>query len=173
MIHRERTKTAETLFTSRTCSEGRIVFHLSLFYLLAWSFASVVPFFVCLFSFSFARHILGFVMIVKVLKVFGKTLRIVRVNLTCFFAFSLVSDSFGNGFKDLFHMRHNAHESTGVVTGSSGVWFNQNSLFHMDFEKGYSEILVRSNITYSSPSFSSGMIEEKSNTTFWPSRFVR
>ena len=82
-------------------------------------------------------------MIVKVLKVFGKTLRIVRVNLTCFLAFSLVSDSFGNGLKDLFH---NAHESTGVVTGSSGVWFNQNSLFHMDFEKGYSEILVRSNI---------------------------
>ena len=90
------------------------------------------------------------------LKVFGKTLRIVRVNLA----------SFGNGLKDLFHMRHNAHESTGVVTGSSGVWFNQNSLFHVDFEKGFSEILVRSNITYSSPSFSSGMIEEKSNTTF-------
>ena len=34
-------------------------------------------------------------MIVKVLKVFGKTLKIVRVNLTCFLAFSLVSDSFG------------------------------------------------------------------------------
>ena len=88
-------KLPKTLFTSRTCSEGRIVFHLSLFYLLAWSFASVVPFFVCLFSFSFARHLLGFVMIVKVLKVFGKTLKIVRVNLTCFLAFSLVSDSFG------------------------------------------------------------------------------
>ena len=172
MIHRElkEPKLPKTLFRSRTCSEGRIVFHLSLFYLLAWFFASVASFFVCLFvclfSFSFARHLLGFVMIVKVLKVFGKTLRIVRVNLTCFWAFSLVSDSFGNGFKDLFHMRHNAHESTGVVTGSSGVKFNQSPLFHIDFEKGYSEILVRSNITYSSPSFSSGMIEEKSNTTF-------
>ena len=63
-------------------------------------------------------------------------------------------------------MWHNAHESTGVATGSSGLWFNQNSSFHMEFEKGYSEVLVTSNITYSSPSFSSGMIEEKSNTTF-------
>ena len=77
--------------------------------------------FVCLFSFSFARHLLGFVTVVKIWKVFGKSLRIVRVNLTCFLAFSLASDSFGNGLKDLLHKRHIAHESTGVVTGSSGV----------------------------------------------------
>ena len=46
-------KLPKTLFTSRACSEGRIIFHLSVSYLLAWSFASVAPFFVCLFVFFF------------------------------------------------------------------------------------------------------------------------
>ena len=77
--------------------------------------------FVCLFSFSFARHLLGFVMVVKFFQIFGKKLRIVRVNFTSFLAFSLATVSFGNGLKDLLHKRHNAHESTGVVTRSSGV----------------------------------------------------
>ena len=49
----------------------------------------------------------------KIFKHFGKKLRIVRVNLTSFLAFSLASVSFGNGLKGLLHKRHNAHESTG------------------------------------------------------------
>lgn len=111
----------KTLFISRAYSEGRLYFT-SLF-LISWPGLLLLLLrflFVCLFSFSFARHLLGFVMVVKFLNIFGKKLRIVRVNLTSFLAFSLASVSFGNGLKDL-HKRHNAHESTGVVTRSSGV----------------------------------------------------
>ena len=112
----------KTLFISRAYSEGRLYFT-SLF-LISWPGLLLLLLrflFVCLFSFSFARHLLGFVMEVKFLNIFGKKLRIVRVNLTSFLAFSLASVSFGNGLKDLLHKRHNAHESTGVVTRSSGV----------------------------------------------------
>lgn len=113
----------KTLFISRAYSEGRLYFT-SLF-LISWPGLLLLLLLFCLFTgFLFlllARHLLGFVMVVKFLNIFGKKLRIVRVNLTSFLAFSLASVSFGNGLKDLLHKRHNAHESTGVVTRSSGV----------------------------------------------------